>query len=387
MLLGTSPLIGSTAVVVEDTETRNTTEASAYKKVRSSCYRCKNANLELAYKKIDSSLRGNLGAELQALVDVFQRLVVVCPAYPEYERSVKDGRLLIRGVPVHKTKFAQDPTSPVRSSDIGEIIARQSTERIARVPLVSVRKGQAPLTRILLQCKKRGARIICPDAENRTDLKNIAAACIQSHAIPCGSAGLAAEVAAILQPRHNKLVILSSSTNEATLKELQRTAKNARTLLIRASIASLTGRSRKLEIDRIRQLASHGLENHDVILVCSALYQKDLDASLISRTSVPKRVGDPIASGLAIAISPLAVSGKIDKVLLTGGEMAAAFLKTIKARELELEKEILPGIPVSTVKLGRGRSLRVVTKAGGFGSRGSMKQIIDFLISDRTGLK
>jgi len=368
--------------VVENTQTRNKTQASAYQRVRNSCRRTKNAGIQLAYKKIDSSLRGNLGAELQALVDVFRCPVVVCPAYPEYRRAIKDGRLLIRGVPVDKTKFAQDPASPVRSSDIRNLIAQQSTEKLARIPLAVVRKSAEALTLTILRFKKRGIRIICPDAENRRDLKNIAAACIKSHAIPCGSAGLAAEVAAILQPHRRKIVVLSSSTNEVTLKELQRNIKNARTLLIRAKVARLTGRSRDREINRIQHLATQGFENHDVILVCSALYQKDLDASLILRAAVPRTVGDPVASGIATAIAPLALAGSIDGVLLTGGEMAAAFLKSIEAIELELQKEILPGIPVSTVRLGRGRGLRVVTKAGGFGSRGSMKQIVNYLSSE-----
>jgi uncharacterized protein YgbK (DUF1537 family) len=75
------------------------------------------------------------------------------------------------------------------------------------------------------------------------------------------------------------------------------------------------------------------------------------------------------------------LSGIIDAVLLTGGEMAAAFLKSIQASELRLEKEILPGIPLSSIAVGRGTGLKVVTKAGGFGSRGSMRQIVNYLIS------
>jgi uncharacterized protein YgbK (DUF1537 family) len=379
VLGATCRLKSSAAVLVQDTETRNKTETQAYQKVRDVCCLCKKAGFEVAYKKIDSSLRGNLGAELQAFVDVFRRPVVVCPAYPEYQRAMVNGHLLIRGVPVDKTKFATDPVSPVRSSDIGKIIAWQITEKVAKIPLISVRKGSCALTRTIRRFRKRGFRIICADAENRTDLKNIAAACLQSRAIPCGSAGLAEEVAVILHTARPKIMVLSSSTNEATLKELQRSARDARTLLIRAKAALLVGNSRRREISRIRRLAEQGLESHDIVLICSALYQNDFDPDLISQAS--RRLGDPIASGLTAAISPLALSGIVDGVLLTGGEMAAAFLKSIQASELRLEKEILPGIPLSTVVVGRGGGLKIVTKAGGFGSRGSMRQILDYLVS------
>ena len=381
VILDTSRAKSSAAVFVQDTETRNKTETFAYQKVRDFCRRYKQAEIEVAYKKIDSSLRGNLGAELQAFVDVFRRPIVVCPAYPEYERAMVKGHLLIRGVPVDKTKFGQDPLSPVRSSDLGKVIAWQATEQIAKISLDSVRKGCSSLTRTIRRFKQRGIRIILADATNRADLKNIAAACLQSRAIPCGSAGLAEEVAAILHPTRHKIMILSSSTNEATLKELQASARSTQTLLVRSKTALLTGNLRRLEISRIRRLAEQGIRSHDIVLICSALYQKDFDPNLIAKASLSKRLGDPIASGLATAASPLALSGSVDAVLLTGGDMAAAFLKSVKASELRLEKEILPGIPLSTVKLGRGGSLKVVTKAGGFGSRGSMRKIVDYLIS------
>jgi uncharacterized protein YgbK (DUF1537 family) len=382
VLLGTGFRLKSSAkVLVLDTETRNKTETQAYVKVRDVCLLCRKTGFEIVYKKIDSSLRGNLGAELRAFLDVFRRPVLVCPAYPEQQRSMVNGHLLIRGVPVDKTKFARDPVSPVRTSDIGKIIAQQINEKVAKIPLISVRKGSCALTRTIRRYRKRGLRIICADAENRTDLKNIASACLQSRAMPCGSAGLAEEVAATLRTPRPKIMVLSSSTNEATLKELQRSARDARTFLIRAKARTLLGgNSRRREISRIRRLAEQGLESHEIVIVCSALYQNDFDPHLISQAS--RWLGDPIASGLAAAIFPLALSGIVDRVLLTGGEMAAAFLKSIQASELRLVKEILPGIPLSTVVVGRGSGLKVVTKAGGFGARGSMNHILDYLISE-----
>jgi len=259
-------------------------------------------------------------------------------------------------------------------------VSIRSTEKAVNVPLRVVRRGSRYVTKSIRELRKRRVRIVTADAENRTDLKNIAAACLQSRAIPCGSAGLAEEVAAILQTARPKIMILSSSTNEATLKELQRSARNTRIFPIRARArALLDGNSRRGEISRIRQLTEQGLKSHDIILICSALYRNDFDPDLILQVS--RSVRDPIASGLAAAISPLALSGIVSGVLLTGGEMAAAFLKSIQATELRLEKEILPGIPLSTVTGGKGNGLKIVTKAGGFGSRGSMIHIVDYLIS------
>ena len=372
----------ATGLLVHDTETRNESKKTAYRKVRSLCSLCQRAGTEIVYKKIDSTLRGNLGAELKALLDVFKQLsVIVCPTYPEYQRTIVNGHLLIRGVPVDKTQFANDPTSPVRSSDVKALVSMQTTERVANIPLTIVRKGSRYIEKAIRQLRNRGVRIICADAENRADLKSIANASFRSHVIPCGSAGLAEEIATGLQPVRPKIMVLSASTNEATLNELRRSGKYPRTLLIKAKAAVLAGSSRNIEIRRIRRLVEQALESRDVVLVCSALYNTDFDPELGSQKLMSRRSRYSITDGLAASVSPLALSGSVDAILLTGGEMAAAFLDRIQARGLRLESEILPGIPIGTVMSGRAAGLRVVTKAGGFGLRGSMRQILDSLIS------
>jgi uncharacterized protein YgbK (DUF1537 family) len=61
--------------------------------------------------------------------------------------------------------------------------------------------------------------------------------------------------------------------------------------------------------------------------------------------------------------------------------MASALLTHINARELNVEAEILPGIAVCNVVSGRAKGLKVVTKAGGFGSPGSMIRLVRYLNS------
>lgn len=366
-------------LLVLDTETRNKSEKIAYRNVRDFCSLCEEAKIEIVYKKIDSTLRGNVGSELKALLDVSkQHSVLVCPVYPQYGRTVVNGHLFVRGVPVDKTEFVNDPVRPVRSSDIKTLLAMQPTAKVENVPLSIVRRGSRYVTKAILRLRKSGVRIVSTDAENLSDLRNIANACFRSDVIPCGSAGLAEEIAAGLKPARRKIVVLSASTNEATLKELRKSAKYARTLLIRASAAFLEGDMKTVELKRIRRLVEHGLVNHDVVIVCSALYKTDFYRKSGSQPA-SRRFGDPITKGLAIAVSPIALAGSVDAVVLTGGAMAAAFLKRIQAIGLRLEREILPGVPLGTVMSGRSQGLRVVTKAGGFGLPGSMRKIIEDL--------
>jgi uncharacterized protein YgbK (DUF1537 family) len=106
------------AVVVVDTETRHLEPERAAEVVKQKAREAK-----LIYKKTDSALRGSIAAELGALMKAFpDRPVIYAPAYPDLGRTVKNGCLLIDGLPAHQTAFARDPRNPVRESDVRKLL-------------------------------------------------------------------------------------------------------------------------------------------------------------------------------------------------------------------------------------------------------------------------
>jgi uncharacterized protein YgbK (DUF1537 family) len=110
-------------VLVIDTETRHLGPDEAASVVRETLVHARVFGPWLIYKKTDSTLRGNIAAELRALRSVFpERPLVYAPAYPELGRTVRGGHLFVHGVPVHLTAFANDPLNPVRSSSVLELL-------------------------------------------------------------------------------------------------------------------------------------------------------------------------------------------------------------------------------------------------------------------------
>ena len=78
-------------------------------------------------KKIDSTLRGNLGAELEATMRALNCAVaVLAPAFPAAGRVTRRGVCYVHGSPVNETEFATDPKTPVSSADIAAVVAQQS---------------------------------------------------------------------------------------------------------------------------------------------------------------------------------------------------------------------------------------------------------------------
>jgi uncharacterized protein YgbK (DUF1537 family) len=77
----------------------------------------------IIYKKTDSTLRGNIAAELHALCRMRPDLpICFIPSYPQLGRTVSDGLLHVHGVPVHETAFAADPLNPIRDSSVANVV-------------------------------------------------------------------------------------------------------------------------------------------------------------------------------------------------------------------------------------------------------------------------
>ena len=74
-------------VLVIDTETRHLPADKAYDIVYQLTKRCLKTDIHYIYKKTDSALRGNIGAELAALLDASGcRQLPFLPAFPQLNR-------------------------------------------------------------------------------------------------------------------------------------------------------------------------------------------------------------------------------------------------------------------------------------------------------------
>ncbi len=84
---------------------------------------CDSNSVEWYYKKVDSVLRGNVSAELYAMMKILNtNRTILAPANPSKARVISDGQYLIDGQPLHETDFAKDPDYPVKSSNVVELL-------------------------------------------------------------------------------------------------------------------------------------------------------------------------------------------------------------------------------------------------------------------------
>lgn len=126
------------AVLAVDAETRHLSARQAYETVFRLTEAAKKAGTACIYKKTDSALRGNIGAELAAVLKASgERRLPFLPAFPQIGRTTERGVHLISGVPVAESVFGTDPFEPVRHSFIPELIAGQSDVPVRSLPAMT----------------------------------------------------------------------------------------------------------------------------------------------------------------------------------------------------------------------------------------------------------
>jgi uncharacterized protein YgbK (DUF1537 family) len=110
---------GEADLVCVDTDSRSCTAAEAATRAAAAAKLLQSLGASWIYKKVDSVLRGNVTAEVEA---VMQQLglnrALVLPANPSLGRIIRDGQYFVQGKPIHRTEFANDPEYPRRSAQV-----------------------------------------------------------------------------------------------------------------------------------------------------------------------------------------------------------------------------------------------------------------------------
>lgn len=371
------PLPKSQALVF-NTNSRNMPGNLAFRRVYRICRRLK---AKAIYKKIDSTMRGNVGQEALAILDA-QKIskAVVVPTIPVLGRTVERGILRVHGIPLLQTAYAKDPFHPLWTSRVSDLLQKETGEPVGFLGLKEVRKGQAHLAERIM---KNPARLLSLDAVLQSDLKVIASACnlFPGQILACGSVGLADELGPSSlkrikksKPRtsHGPLLIISASRNPTTKDQIDYARNRSRLPLVEPDLTCLTNSQMvNSEVEAIfKRVAELLFKEAGAILTTT--FQKHLPG---------KEAVIPTALGKA-AVRILG-DIKLGGLVLTGGDLAMGVCERLSSAALRIEEEVLPGIPCSTLTDGPFKGLRMVTKAGGFGTQEALWGIIQYLRGKR----
>ncbi|HEX9046828.1 MAG TPA: four-carbon acid sugar kinase family protein, partial [Verrucomicrobiae bacterium] len=114
---------GTADLVCVDTDSRSCEPAAAGKRAAAAAKMLRTAGAEWIYKKVDSVLRGQVTAEVEAVLRQLRLdRALLLPANPSLGRTIRDGQYFVHGKPINKTEFARDPEYPRRSAQVVRLL-------------------------------------------------------------------------------------------------------------------------------------------------------------------------------------------------------------------------------------------------------------------------
>ncbi|GIP40056.1 membrane protein [Paenibacillus sp. J31TS4] len=385
-------------VTVVDTDTRAVARDAAYRKTKEAAEAVRAAGCPHLFKKVDSTLRGNVGTELDAMLDARPDvLAVVAPAFPQAGRTTRDGVHYLKGQPVHETEVGRDPKTPVPTSRIRELLAGQMEKPVAELSLAVVRGGREALAGRLASLRSEGVRAVVCDAETPEDLRAIAdaGAALEGGVLWVGSAGLAEAIPAALGlapsaavadadggPSGRPVLLVAGSLSGVTRGQVAHLLGSAplHRVELDPAAAAAGGEAAAQEGERCRRELAQALDaGEDAAFVAGTSTEQvkeALQAGVAAGLSAVE-VADRIAGALGEIAAGLIADKPLQGVVLTGGDTAKSVCRHGGYTGLTLLREVEAGIPLG--RLVGPRPLLAVTKAGAFGTEEALAKAFAML--------
>jgi 4-phospho-D-threonate 3-dehydrogenase / 4-phospho-D-erythronate 3-dehydrogenase len=342
-----------------------------------------NASTTIIFKKVDSTLRGNVAAELAAALqarraDTRPSKPIAClfaPAFPACGRTTVNGRQFVSSLPLENSGVWQREQLTPRNN----IAAMLGDAGLAcsLVDLGCVRAAAPALAKSIHALASAVDVVIC-DAESDADLESIVRAAMELDMtiVWSGSAGLARQIAGAAFPARTELLPAKPETHGPSLFvvgspatascEQARTltkAQNLSVFTVAPSDLLTTGQACESQ-KCARRICEHLNRGNDVLV------QFDFHNMLGAEQ------GRLLSPSLARIIAPCV--NYVGALVATGGETARAILDAWGVRRLQLLGEVEPGLPYSICRCG-SREILILTKAGGFGTPETLLHCHEFL--------
>lgn len=383
----------------------------AYEKVSSATKALMDMGIKYFSKRIDTTLRGGVGIEIDAMMDNIGNdvVAVVVPAMPQSRRILVGGFSVIDGVALINTPVAQDVRTPVHENYIPRLLAGQSKRKVDLVKLDVVLKGKDAIREALQESREHGAEVIVVDGITLDDVENIAAACVDLAwnvlAVDPGPftaklaycRGLIGREEANI-PQHTAdgtgktVLIAAGSATPVTRRQMEILCEDDRHKRVCVEPVPLINGGAEAQSE-VAEAVARGMELlHDgeprAILFETALHGEllDLDEEDAKRGYPEGMSADRINAGLGMIISKVlerAGSDRIAGLYTTGGDTMVNVCFQLGVECLEVVDYVIAQTDVGRM-VGKYDGMPIIGKGGLTGNDMTACDIVDRLFKEAT---
>jgi D-threonate/D-erythronate kinase len=370
-------------VVVTSTSSRHVAADEAARRVERAIDTA--GAVALVVKRTDTTLRGNVGAELEAALRQVRcahprARAIFVPAFPEAGRITVGGLQLVEGVAVARSPAGRDHLTPVTSSRVADVVRQQTDLTVREVHLDVVQDAEEVLAQALMgptgeDHTQEPADVLVVDTTDRRDLTAIgraAARCVREH----GAHWLVVDPGPFGPELAMSLGLTSMSADVDPLD--QATPVDAPPLLVVAGSVTRATREQLVALEHIHDATFLDLDvaAFDELVTAEELVRSLTDvpaggvvglrtaAAEDQVVTLERAAAEAIPHRLGAIVR--AVLGRVDVggLYLTGGDVTIGVLEELGGSGIAIDDEVLPLAVTGRVVGGPHAGLRVVTKGG-----------------------
>lgn len=419
----------SADLVVLNTDTRSRSEVEAADRVGAACEAIRTRSGALIYKKIDSTLRGHLGFEIDLVSDLMDYSLAVCaPAFPEMGRTTVGGYQLLHGVPV-RCQDMVGPDIPPQHAFIPDLLDNGSGRARAHIDLKTVHGGTAAIEGALDEIRAApGTTVVVdmadpmkwdglldavfedPDASG--DRRSSAPA--ETSTLLCGSSGMAGALAERLTltwkprtsstrtlrpssrkprvavpsppPKDGPVLVFACSLHDTTSRQVEQVvSRNKAATCPFDPLAIVDEQCRSAEVDRLTAGVAEAMANgrNAVVTPLRPDHTDHSERRVWIGNLAEKAAGrDPalvVIETLGEVARRLFTKANPGGLVLTGGETAGRVFHELHADGAWIRDEIVTGIGRAAVAGGVHDGMGLVIKPGSFGDEHTLVKAMERL--------
>lgn len=381
-------------VISYSTDSRGITKEEAYERVKRAVNVLKRDEILLYNKRIDSTLRGNIGAEIDAMLEQLEeeRIAVVVPAYPDSGRIVVNNIMLVNGTLLENSDAGRDPKTPIHTSCVEELIKKQTKYTSYYFNLEAIAKEEKSLLKEIQEQGKKN-RILIFDAVTNEDIIKIARAVSQSDfkIITVDPGPFTMYYAKELQKKNHlekKIFMVIGSATETTKKQIEYILQQEDIFLEKMNPKKFfLEKDRKQEIQRVVSMIKKGIESYDLFLLTTSPIGNDEKLNLQEIAKEMKMTVEEISKIISNTLTEAATmileeTQKFEGIYSSGGDITVALLEKLETIGVEIKEEVIPLTAYGRLIGGKFPNMKLVSKGGMVGREDTIKLCLNQMKND-----
>ena len=381
-------------VISYSTASRGLDKEEAYKKVSEAIKILKNKDVLVYNKRIDSTLRGNIGTEINAMLDNLEddRIAVVIPSYPDSGRIVVNKTMLVNGVLLENSDAGKDPKTPIKTSCVESLIQKGIKYSSTYFTLSDIEQPIEEIVKKIQEAIKK-SRVLVFDAVNNEDIIKISKAIIHSdiNIITVDPGPFTLYYSKELQKKNHlekKILMVIGSVTATTKKQIEYILQEEDIFLVKMKVEDFFEKETCLkEIERVISFIKKGIASYDLFLVTTSPIgdekKADLQKLAENLNTTVEEISKIIANTLTeTVVKILKETEKFEGVYSSGGDITIALLEKLKAIGVEIREEVIPLAAYGRLIGGDFPNLKLVSKGGMVGDEKTIKLCLHKIKND-----